>query len=104
MEEVKINLRQENRVVFLVDHDVVYSPSFDDIPQLDSGYTLMLDEGLGTEVSFTVGSGLTLGTDSIIWNLDTGNLDSGHVYSGYLKSDSNVAGVYLYIEIELDVK
>lgn len=97
-----IDLRQHATLTIHAEQGVIYAPSFDGIETLDAGYTLMLDEGEATEVSWTVGSGLTLqnNPNSIVWALDTSSM-LAKTYEGYLISDSRVAGVYLKIEIKL---
>ena len=100
----KINLRQDILLRILLEHGVTYAPSFDGIPQLDTGYTLTLDPGLATEVVYTVGSGLTLSsfTSSVVWNLDTSVLQN-KTYTGILESDSKVSGVYLKVNLQLEM-
>jgi len=85
--------------------DIVYALSFIDIPTLDTAYKLILDEGLATEQVYTVGSGLSLVEEenTVIWALDTAPLSVKN-YSGYLVSDSNIDGIYLQINIKLNIK
>lgn len=104
-EVYKINLKQDILLRILVEHGVSYAPSFDQLPQLDTGYTLTLDAGLATEQIYTVGSGLTLSsaTNSVIWNLDTSQLQA-KTYTGTLESDSKVSGMYLKINLIVEVE
>jgi len=88
------------------DLDLVYALSLVDIPlALDTSYTLILNEGLTGEVEYTVGSGLTIITEtkSIVWELDTAALAVGE-HKGYLVSNSNIDGIYLQINITLTIK
>ena len=101
----KINLKQDVTLNIVGEHGVIYSPSFENIPVLDNGYTLLLDEGLSSEVSYQVGNGLTLvpSTNSIVWYLDTSGLEKKR-YEGCLVSDTKIANAYLKINIILDLQ
>ena len=101
----KINLSQDLAVNIVADWGVIYFPSFENIPQLDNSYTLVLDEGLPTEVTYGIGTGLTLAPTAkgVVWNLDTSLLQKKR-YTGYLESADKLAGKYLKIVIYLDLK
>ncbi len=95
-----LDLKQKEELVVYADKDVLYNVSFNDVPNLDTGYTIVLNEGEVAEVVYTVGSGIVLvpETNSIVWQLDTNDLLEGKHY-GYLVSDSDVAGLYLNIDL-----
>ena len=95
-----LDLKQKEELVVYADKDVLYNISFNDVPNLDTGYTIVLNEGEITELTYTVGSGIVLvsETNSIVWQLDTNDLIEGKHY-GYLVSDSDVAGLYLNIDL-----
>ena len=99
-----LDLRQNNVMEFLVDQGSIGVITFSGISQMDTGYTLILDEGLTTEQTFTVGSGIDLDvpTSSINWTFDTTGWEK-KIYTGQVVSDSRVLGIYFKIKIEFHV-
>ena len=100
-----MDLRLGGQIWLQVDQGVSYSPFWGGLPNLDSEYTLVLDPGLATEVTYTVaGGGLVLDaqTSSVTWILDASIL-SKKTYHGYIESQSKVAGVYFKVNIKLEV-
>ena len=71
MSSVSLDLRSNCTIDILVDFGVVDVITFAGFQTLDTGYTITLDAGETSEQVYTVGSGLTLGTNSIAWALDT---------------------------------
>ena len=107
MSNVVLDLRQNLELTISVNHNVVYYPSFDNLNQLDNEYTILLNEGKSNEKEYnnTNIGGLTLvpETKSIVWELNSGDFNKGNHF-GYLKSTSNIAGVYLYIKLNLIIE
>lgn len=104
MSKTTLDLRQNTILEILIDSGVNDVISWNDINQLDTGYTLTLDAGLTSEQIYTVGSGLTLvsSTNSITWQLDTSILETKK-YTGVLVSDSKVAGIYFKSSVILTI-
>jgi hypothetical protein len=98
MEQATLDLRQNLRIDIFLDKDVIYFPSIENIPLLDSNYTIIFDN-----ITYSVGNGLTLSNNSIIWELNTSVFDIGK-YEGVLESQSKIAGVYLKILINLNIE
>lgn len=99
-----LDLRQNNVMEFLVDQGSIGVITFGGISQLDSGYTIVLDSGLTTEQSYSVGSGISLDapTSSVNWSVDTTGWEK-KTYTGEIISDSRVLGTYFRIKIEFVV-
>ena len=100
-----LDLRQNLILDIFANKNVKYFPSFDNINQLDVNYSIIMSPNTPEEIIYIIGNGLTLvsTSKSIIWELDTTLYDIG-IHEGYLASESNIAGIYLYIKIRLHIE
>lgn len=94
-----LDLRNDCDIQIFEDFGVVDVITLAGFTNLDAGYTISITKDTTTQ-TYTVGSGLTLGVNSIAWSLDTSALSTG-IWKGTLISDSRVAGVYFKANIEL---
>lgn len=80
---------------------VIYPPSIKGFKVLDTDYFLTLGG-----VTYSVGNGMTLvdtpDLKSLVWVIDTNDFEVG-TYKGVLKSQSSIYGIYLRIEVELNI-
>ncbi len=99
---VELDSRERGKVVWYMDYGTLDVLTWEGIPTLDSGYTVILDEGETTEVTFTVGSGITLDSqnNNISLAIDSSTLQNKN-YQGYIVSDSKIVGVYFRNFIEI---
>lgn len=95
-----LDTRQGAYTNILMDAGVSDVITWSNIPNLDTGYTLEIND-----LTYTVGSGLTIDipTKSVVWTLDASAFTGGQTYKGTLKSDSTIIGTYLFINIKLFV-
>lgn len=103
MEEKELNLGLGCGLLKInkLKHGVQYPILFSGFKNLDVDYTIVIDEGLPSQETYNVGSGITLGEKSFVWTLDTSLLENKQ-YNGRVYSNSNVAGVYFEYNIELN--
>lgn len=99
MEQASLDLRQNLRLDIFLNNGITYYPSIENIPQIDSYYSIEFDN-----ISFnTNNNGLTINGNSIIWELNT-NLFGIGLFEGVLRSQSTVIGKYLNIKIKLHIE
>lgn len=105
MNNTILDLRQDLVLDIFLNKGIIYYPTINDIPVLDSFYEIIINEGRDFEKIYNIGNGLTLeqSTKSIIWELDTDFFNVGD-YDGFLISQSRIAGIYLKIQIKLHIK
>ena len=99
-----IDLKQKDSLCVKIDKGVTGQLSFDlsALPSMDSGYTLILDEEQDTQQIYTVGSGLTINTTTVVWDFST-ELSESKTYLGRFESDSQTIGTYVRFYLTVEV-
>jgi len=100
---LKVDMKQDSRVIFELDHGVIYFPTFDGIDPLDTNYFIKIKNPGGIDFDYQIGNGIVFSPTGIVWTLDTGTMQKKE-YHGYLKSASNISGARLHIKLTLDIK
>lgn len=103
-----VDSRERSKICWLMDPNTIDVLTFEpeDINDfnLDSGYTFTLRKEGSSDVVYTVGSGINLDVPTKVIAITHDSTNTPGKWTGELKSDSNVVGTYLKVEVELSVE